>query len=226
MSVISLVNIGNIIHDAIIAILLLIYIMFIVLFLTRKLYSFMISRNIKHNIAVYYNRKAIHMAAGGVISLLIPLFFKEPLVPMIFALIIAFIVYIPHKTKKLLYWFQVEENMYEVNFCIAWGISIAILWILFGDPYWAVVPALMISFGDAVTGVIRNAVFGYRTKHWVGNIGMAIVTIPIGYIYAGLAGMVSAILSTIIERIEFNPIDDNTLISLVSTVTLVIFKII
>ncbi|ADM28388.1 phosphatidate cytidylyltransferase [Ignisphaera aggregans DSM 17230] len=226
MNIVNLINIENIIHDTIIAILLLIYIMFIVLLLTKKLYNFMTSRNIKHNVAVYYNRKIIHMSAGGIVSLLIPLFFKEPLVPMIFALIIALIIYLPHKMKRILYWFQVEENIYEVNFCIAWGISIAILWILLGDPYWAVIPALMISFGDAVTGIIRNIVFGYRTKHWIGNIGMAIVTIPIGYIYAGLAGIVSAVLSTIIERIELNPIDDNILITLVSTVTLALFRII
>ncbi len=224
MNVINLINMENIIHDTIIAMLLLIYIMFIVLFLTRKLYNFMISRSIKHNIAVYYNRKIIHMTTGGIVALLIPLFFKEPLVPMIFALIIALIVYLPHKAKKLLYWFQVEENMYEVNFCVAWGISIAVLWILFEDPYWAVIPALMISFGDAVTGIIRNIVFGYRTKHWIGNIGMAIVTIPIGYRYAGLAGIVSAVLSTVIERIEINPVDDNIMITLVSTATLALFR--
>jgi len=34
-----------------------------------------------------------------------------------------------------------------------------------GTPWRAVVPALFISFGDAITGVVRNAVFGRRTKH-------------------------------------------------------------
>jgi hypothetical protein len=30
--------------------------------------------------------------------------------------------YLPHRLKKLNYWYQVEENMYEVHFIIMWGL--------------------------------------------------------------------------------------------------------
>jgi len=58
-----------------------------------------------------------------------------------------------------MYWFQVPENMYEVNFVLAWGLSIALLWVLTRSLFLSVLPPLLISFGDAATGVVRNTLF-------------------------------------------------------------------
>ncbi|MCC6057057.1 MAG: dolichol kinase, partial [Desulfurococcaceae archaeon] len=128
----------------------------------------------------------------------------------------------PHISKKELEWFQTKDNAYEVNFCIAWGASILILWLALGDPWKAIVPALFISFGDAVTGVVRNAVFGKRTKHWLGNMAMACTVIPIGYMLTGIVGAIAGAIASAIERLEFGPIDDNILIALSSTTTLLL----
>ncbi|MEM4826989.1 MAG: dolichol kinase, partial [Desulfurococcaceae archaeon] len=91
----------------------------------------------------------------------------------------------------------------------------------------AVVPPLFISFGDAVTGVIRNAVYGRRTKSWIGNLGMLAVTTLIGYLYARYPGLIAGIASTIAEHFEFAPhVDDNILITLVaSSIILVSFTL-
>ena len=115
--------------------------------------------------------------------------------------------------------------MYEVNFCIAWGTSLVILWLLTGDPWISIIPAIAISFGDAITGVVRNKVFGRRTKHWIGNVAMAILTIPIGYIIDKWAGVTAMIGASIIERMEYNPIDDNLLIAFTATAILLIWHL-
>jgi len=191
-----------------------------VIYATKFIYEKMRARGVPHNVAIYYNRKIIHMAAGGVVALLVPFLFSSPLIPLLMALALTIFVLIPRKKGKLMYWFQTEENAFEANFTIAWGLSIFILWILLGDPKLAVVPALFIAFGDAVTGIIRNYLFRKRTKHWAGNLGMLLVTLPIGFYYAGIPGAIAAVAASILERFEFPPIDDNVIIVVVSSVIL------
>lgn len=216
-------DLSNLVHDAIAAMILFTYVIMVV-FGTKILYHMMISRGIKHNVAIYFNRKIIHLAAGGIVAVLLPYIFHEPFIPFILSLILALVTYIPHRIGKLMYWFQIEDNMYEVNFCIAWGVSVLVLWLILGDPKMAILPAILISFGDAVTGIVRNILFGRRTKHWIGNIAMASVTIPLGIIYVGIVGGIISIISAIVERFEFKPIDDNILIGLISTAMLILAR--
>ncbi|MFW6040918.1 MAG: hypothetical protein ACOC85_03695 [Thermoplasmatota archaeon] len=112
-----------------------------------------------------------------------------------------------------------------------WGLSIFILWILFNDPWIAIIPPAFIAFGDAVIGFARNALFKKRTKHPIGNVFMLFVTIPIGYYFGGMSGMaiwgvMVAILSSFVERFEFGPIDDNVLIVVTSIVVLYLGKLV
>ncbi len=214
---------SNLMWECIATAILFVYVMGVVFF-TKVLYNWMRKRGLPHNVAVYYNRKVIHMAAGGVVALLLPFIYTSPLLPFIMAMILALIVYIPRRRGKLMEWFQVPDNMYEVNFCISWGISLFLLWVLFQDPKLAIIPPLLISFGDAVTGIVRNALFGRRTKHWIGNVAMAAVTIPIGIAYAGAVGGFTSAIASIVERFELNPIDDNILIALISTAILLIAR--
>lgn len=218
---INKITLTDIVLDIAKAIPLFIYILLLVFVFTRKLYLLMTSKGLKNNVAVYFNRKIIHILSGGVVALLLPFLFSEPLVPLAFSYILALATYIPHRKKRLLNWFQTEDNMYEVNFCIAWGTSIAILWLLTENPWISILPALAISFGDAITGIVRNIVFGYRTKHWLGNVAMATLMIPVGYVIAGYVGMLSMAIASAIERIEIGPIDDNVLISFSVTAILV-----
>lgn len=207
-------------QDLLLSIPVLIYVLVIVFLATRGLYSYMISRGLEHNVAVYYNRKVIHMLCGGVAALLVPLIFSSPLTPLLMGFLLGSLCYIPYRLGKLLYWFQVWENKYDVHFCLAWGVSVFILWAVLGNPYYAILPALYISFGDAVTGIVRNTLFKRRTKHWAGNIAMAFTVIPVGYIYAGMPGLVSAIASSIVEKIEYRWLDDNVLIPITSLIIL------
>jgi dolichol kinase len=192
----------------------------------RLLYSGIRGRGEPHNVAVYYVRKYIHMAAGGVVALLVPLVFSSPLFPTLMAFMLGGFLYFMRRYRSPMRWFQTDDNMYEVNFTIGWGTSLAILWVLTGDPWLSVLPALFISFGDAVTGIVRNAVFKRRTKHYLGNIAMGAVVLPLGYIYAGPVGLASATVATIAERFESNPIDDNLLIALSSALTILVLSLV
>ncbi len=196
-----------------------------VVFGTKYLYKLMRSKGMPHNVAVYYNRKVIHVLAGGVVALLVPFFFTSPLLPFIIAMILAFFTYMPHRKGELMDWFQVKENMFEVNFCVMWGVSVFLSWFIFGNPVYALVPVLFMAFGDAVTGVVRNTMFKKRTKSWWGNLAMFAVCAPLGVILMhSLWGVPVAALASIVEHFEFNPIDDNVLISASSFTAVLLLK--
>ncbi|MCC6053553.1 MAG: dolichol kinase [Desulfurococcaceae archaeon] len=214
----------DLLREVLIAIPLFIYVLLVV-YSTKKLYDRMVKRGFKINVAIYYNRKLIHILAGGVVAFLVPYLFTSPLVPLVFALVIAVILYIPHTKRKELSWFQTGENAYEVNFCIAWGLSLFGLWLILKNPYYAIIPPLFMSLGDAVTGIVRNSIYARRTKSWIGNLAMLIVTTIIGHHYAGAHGVIAAVFATIVEHFEIPPLlDDNVLIATTSSISLIITK--
>jgi phytol kinase len=217
------INTAPLLKEIAIGALLLAYV-FGVVYLTKPLYDIMRRRGFPHNVAVYYNRKVIHVFAGGVVALLVPIFFASPIVPGAMAALLALATYLPHRTGKLMEWFQVRENMYEVNFCVMWGISVASAWILLGDPVYALVPIAFMAFGDAATGFTRNLLFKRRTKSWIGNMAMFAVSAPVAYALIGVWGMPIAAAASIVEHFEFGPIDDNVLVSLTGLLGVALVK--
>lgn len=200
---------------------------------TKKIYELMIKKGFKKNVAVYYNRKIVHMFAGGIVVLLVPFIFTNqtseyPYVyPLIIGSILTIFTYIPHKTGKILYWLQTKDNQNDVHFCLMWALIVFFLWILLGDPWIAIIPPTFMAFGDGVTGVARNALFKRRTKSAVGNVFMVLVSVPLGYYLASMAtpsipwwGVIAALVASFVERYEFGPIDDNVLISVSATIIL------
>lgn len=194
---------------------------------TKFSYDYMRKKGLEKNVAVYYNRKIIHMFAGGVVVIIVPFVFASPWMPLLAGIILTVFTYIPHKTGKILYWFQTKENMYDVNFCLMWTLTVFLIWYVIGTPWIAIIPPLFMAFGDGITGIVRNAVFKKRTKHPIGNLFMVLVCIPLGYYFAGIVGIafwgvLAAIVSSIVERYEFGPIDDNILITVSATIVLLI----
>lgn len=191
---------------------------------TKYVYNYLRAKGSRHNVAVYYNRKLIHVFAGGVVALLVPMLFSSPLMPFIIAMIMAVSTWLPHKKGQLMEWFQVKDNMFEVNFCLMWGISMMLAWLLLGDPLYALIPILFMAFGDAATGFTRNLLFKRRTKSWWGNLAMFVVCIPITYWFLGIWGIPLAAIASFVEHFEAGPIDDNVLISLVALAGVVVIK--
>ena len=212
-------------EEVIATVILFAWVVFVVAFLTKRLYGVMMKRKFSHNVAVYYNRKVIHILTGGLVAFLTPLIFKTPIMPFSMAMLLSVLTYVPHKTGKLMYWFQTEENMYEVSFCIMWGIVITFGWLVSGGNFWfGVLPVLFMSVGDAVTGIVRNMLYKRRTKSWWGNLAMALFSISIGATL-GLAGIIAGALASVIEHFEFNPIDDNITVPASSFIILLLTKI-
>jgi len=208
-------------------------------FMTKKTYDLMLNKGIQKSDVVYYNRKIIHIFAGGVIALIVPIVFSSSIYPLFCGLSITIITYLSHKRRggKLLYWFQTEDNLNDVSFCFMWGITIFVLWEIMeamGNhtvaPWIAIIPAVFVSFGDGVTGITRNVLFNKRTKHPIGNVFMAAVCTPLGYFLAGFGGIaiggaLAGIVASTMERYEFGPIDDNILITISSSIILYIFML-
>ena len=216
---------GQLLNELAYAAVLLVWIVLLVTVITKKTYEWMRGRGMPHNVAIYYNRKIIHAGAGGLVAVLVPFLFSSPLIPFAFALLLAVFTYLPHKTGKLFYWFQDPENIYEVHFCITWGLSILLSWLAFRSMVYAVVPTAFMSFGDGVTGVVRNAVYKRRTKAWIGNLAMAAFCVPVGYAIAGLWGALAGVASSVVEHFELKPLDDNITIPLTALAVLFIGRL-
>ncbi|MGB9854734.1 MAG: dolichol kinase [Candidatus Bathyarchaeales archaeon] len=205
-------------------VLLFAWVIFTAYFLTANLYTYMKECGLENNVAVYYDRKVIHILTGGVVATLVPFIFKTPILPFIMAMLLAVFLYIPHKRGKLLYWFQTEDNSYEVSFCIMWGTILTLGWILSEGNFWfGVLPVIFMSVGDAVTGVVRNLLYKKRTKSWWGNLAMATFSIPTGAVL-GAAGIMAGAAASFIEHFESHPIDDNITVPLSSFVILLLAK--
>ena len=54
-----------------------------VIYGTRWTYNYWTNRGMDDMVAVYYNRKIVHMLAAGVVLLIMPFVFTDPLIPLI-----------------------------------------------------------------------------------------------------------------------------------------------
>ena len=202
---------------------------FSVIFLTRRLYDYMLKNRFTEEQAIYYNRKLIHIFAGGIVVLLVPFMFSNPWFPLFSSILMGIVMLWRHRSGKMFFWFQTKRDINDVSFCFMWGIAIFILWQIFGNPWIAIIPPAFIAFGDGITGIIRNLAFKERRKHPIGNIYMMGVCIPIGYYFANAGdpsipawGIIAAVIASLFERYEFGKIDDNVLVTASATIILYI----
>ncbi len=212
----------ELIKEVLISIPIALWVLFVIKVLTKKLYHKMRERGVPHNVAVYYNRKIIHIAAGGM-ALAVPYLYSSFIVPTALSLLLSALVYKARRAKReLMYWFQTEDNEYELHFTVMAALMIALGYLL-GNPWYGVLPVAFMAIGDGVTGLIRNAIFKRRTKSWIGNLGMLVVNVIVGSVM-GLPGIIAGVIASIVERFEFmdGKIDDNITVPLVSFIVLVV----
>tara|TARA_B100000212_G_scaffold264648_1_gene204192 strand:- start:6188 stop:6868 length:681 start_codon:yes stop_codon:yes gene_type:complete len=193
----------------------------------KPLHAYFMSKGCEHMVAVYYNRKVAHMVAGGVPLIMCPVVFSNPVYPLIGGIVGSVALAATHLLDKRLWWMQTEQNMNDATFAFMLGISVYVLWEILGNPWLAILPALFMAYGDGVTGIIRNKMFAKRTKSAWGNLGMAVLCIPLGIIIGNSAepaiplwGGISGAIASFVERYEFGPIDDNVLIVIASSITI------
>jgi len=176
-----------IIHDFLMAVPLFILVLLVVYSFSRAVYHLTGSN--------YKARKFIHFAAGAVAAILAPYIFYTPFAFVLMSFILFLIVYFPHKKGSLLYWFQIERKYGEVYFTFAYAVLFSIFWYI--DINIAIASALFMAIGDGVTGLIKEKYYGRREEEKkvkgfnLGNLAMMAVSVPVGYIYCGAAGVIA-----------------------------------
>ncbi|MEM0482415.1 MAG: dolichol kinase [Nitrososphaerota archaeon] len=198
---------------------LFVWVLFVSHYLCKRIYNALLRRGCEQNVAVYYNRKIIHILAGGLVSILVPFLFKSFTLIAILVTVLAIGNYLPHRSGRIWYWYQVKENMYEVHFIIMWGLIMG-LGFLLGNLAIGVLPILFMSVGDGITGLVRNMLYHRRTKSSWGNLAMALFCIPAGLLTLGVSGAVAGFAASLVEKLEFRWIDDNITVPLISFIIL------
>ena len=199
----------------------------IVVFGIKPFYHYLRKQGSQHMVAVYYNRKVAHMLAGGVPIIASPMVFDNPIWVLIGGVLGSIALAATHILDRRLWWMQTEQNMNDATFALMLGLSVFVIWEYSDEPWLAILPSLFMAFGDGVTGIIRNKMFKKRTKSAWGNVGMAALCLPLGYVIGAMAepqiplwGLIAGIVASFVERYEFGPIDDNVLIVVFSSIVL------
>jgi phytol kinase len=201
----------NVIQIFILTCLLLLWNLFTIHYITKWVYNFV--QKHKDIPAEYIGRKIIHIFCGGIIAILIPVFYSGYYEFVIFSAygLGAYLFF--WRKYKLLYWFQVKENAYEVHFTIAYG-SVLLIGVVLQNIMVGLIPLLFMSFGDSVTGLVRAFTQKRQVKSADGSVAMFLVCSAIGFLYLGIYGILVGTIATLVERTP--GIDDNITVPLVT----------
>ncbi len=163
--------------------------------------------------AEYVGRKIVHIFGGGITTLFIPVFYEGYYwVVVVAAFLLAGYVEFRRRWRPM-YWFQVEENAYEVHFAVVYGAILAVGALL--ENIWiGLIPMLFMSFGDSATGLVRAFNQRRHVKSWDGTLAMFVVCSIIGLWRLGWYGVPLAAAASLVERIP--RIDDNVTIPILS----------
>ena len=120
------------------------------------------------------------------------------------------------------------DALAEIHFPATGVILIVVSWGILGYPWLAIIPLTFMGAGDAVTGLIRSAVYKREVKGNWGTVGMLVTCLVLAYFvepyYVGVAGAVTA---TLAERFTRTTrfVDDNLTIPLVSGAVMLLLQI-
>jgi len=193
--------------DIINAVLLVIYNIFII---------FYVSRRVSQRFGIYMARKTIHLLSAGVSVLLAPFAFSDWQIPLILGSVMVAFTLFGH-LRKPCNWFQITNNYADVYFTVACTVLLGAFWNY--NVWIGVLSALFLAWGDGLTGVVRYFVYKKRNKSIWGNVAMFLVCIPLAIIMngrVGYSGLIGAAFASIVEK--FERIDDNISIPLGSAI--------
>lgn len=191
--------------------LLLVWNLFVIHYLTKRVYTFVIRYN--DIPAAYVGRKIVHIFGGGITAILIPFFYEGyyELVTISAFGLAAYLLF--RRQYQPMYWFQIKENMYEVHFAFAYG-AILLIGVLLQNLMIGLIPLYFMSFGDSATGLIRAVTQKRHVKSWEGSLAMFIICSVIGYGFLGMYGIGIGAVATLVEKIP--GIDDNLTVPIIT----------
>jgi hypothetical protein len=93
--------------------------LFVIHYLSKKGYDF--AKAYPRVPAEYVGRKFVHIFGAGITAFTVPIYYEgSEWIVSVSAYILAIYIY-AWRHRTLLYWFQVEDNTYEVHFALAYG---------------------------------------------------------------------------------------------------------
>jgi len=200
--------------DIINGILLVAYNVFIILFVSRK---------IGEKYGTYMARKAIHILSAGISVLLARLIFSDWLVPLLLGSLMVAFTAIGH-IRKPYSWFQIKRNYADVYFTVACTALLVGFWNY--NVWIGTLSALFLAWGDGLTGVVRNFVYGKRNKSIYGNVVMLAVCMTLAYFMNGRVGYVAFVAAAFASVVEkFERIDDNISIPFGSAIIMTLLPV-
>jgi len=183
----------------------------IIHYVSRRFYEYF--KRFEDVPAEYVGRKVVHILNGGVTALLVPVFYEGYYwVVTVSSFLLASYIYF-WRRWRLMYWFQVRENAYEVHFALAYG-AILMIGVILGDVWIGLIPMLFMSFGDSATGLVRAFTQRRRVKSWDGTVAMFVTCSIIGYWRLGFYGVLLGGVVSLVEKIP--KIDDNITVPVVA----------
>jgi len=197
--------------DAINGILLVVYNLFIIRY---------VSRLIDKKLGMYMARKAIHILSAGVSILLARVIFSDWLGPLLMGSLMVAYTAMGH-FRKPHSWFQIRRNYADVYFTVACTALLVVFWNY--NVWIGVLSASFLAWGDGLTGVVRNSVYGKRNKGLWGTVAMFAVCMALAHFMNGHVGyiaFVGAAFASVAER--FEQIDDNISIPVGSAIIMVL----
>ena len=111
------------------------------------------------------------------------------------------------------------QALAEIHFPATGIVLIGVLWGIFNQPWLAIIPLCFMGAGDAITGLIRNMVYGKEVKGNWGSLGMLLTCLVLAYfIHPYWVGAIGAVTAVIAERFTKTTkyVDDNLTIPLAS----------
>jgi dolichol kinase len=195
----------------VITFLLLLWNLVVIHYLAKWAYN--IAQKYKDIPAAYIGRKIVHLFGGGITALLIPVFYEGYYVLVTISAFGLAIYLLLRRKYRLMYWFQIKENRYEVHFALAYG-TILLMGVLLGNLWIGLIPLLFMSFGDSATGLVRAVTQKRHAKSWEGSLAMFLICSIIGFISIGVYGIIVGSIATLVEKIP--EIDDNITVPMIT----------
>ena len=183
-----------------------------------------------YGVPQYISRKVGHLG-GAVAFLLCPLLFSSSLWPLILTAAFTVLLLYARLSRPALFrgvgGSGRPDALAEIHFPATGVVLIGIVWGVLDMPWIAIVPLVFMGAGDAVTGIIRSAVYKKEVKGNWGSVGMLVTCtlVAVCFIEPVGVGLVGAVVATLAEKFTVTSrfIDDNLTIPLLSGLVMTLF---
>ncbi len=186
-----------------------------------------------YKVPQYISRKIGHLG-GAVAFLMCPLLFSSFWWPLILTAGFTGLLLYARMSRPTLFrgvgGSGRPQALAEIHFPATGIILIGVVWGTLDMPWVAIAPLIFMGAGDAVTGLIRSAVYKREVKGNWGSVGMFVTCtlVAVCFIEPIWVGLVGAVVATLAEKFTVTSrfVDDNLTIPLLSGLVMTVLVLI